>query len=618
MRRTSRLLIAAALVGGAASLRAQVPTVDAAAAAARAPGAEIGQEMRRMEQRLIQPADLATLPDIPPPAPPPEVNAAGEATPGVNWAITNVTVRGDAEFLEATGVLGILKKTLVGHTYAETDVIDFLTEYNKRLIDAGFYLVTLWVPPDGFADGVMTVECDAGRVGTRRFAFKSGKGRHFSEKQLARRFRDMHEGEAFNYNEFYTLLYNVNSHPDLTLNTDLRVRKEMTDDGLLQRHVDMDFEIEESLPLHVVWDIDNYGTEATGDWGTGLTLQHINLTKHDDVLTVNGAVSLDFTSLYSLAGSYYIPHRLWQGGAATAYGGYSDLQAEQVVSGIDIAGTGWFAGFQTSLRLIDGRRHLLDGSFGYVYRYIEDALTVQGFETIPRDIRISPFSLALSYSAKEADRLSGRNYLTLEGSYNVGGLMGTSDDVEIRSQRLGAEADYFIGRLQLARIQTFGGRKVDGKRLGRWILFMRVQGQLASGNLIPAEQMGIGGANSVRGYLEREFLGDNAAVGTLELRTPILLGILTRPFTSDTYRKQHEDSPTDRLQFVLFGDAGMINLADPLPGEINDQELLSAGLGFRLAVTQYAQLKFDWGFPLEKTAESEMPGKGHVNLQIQF
>ena len=58
--------------------------------------------------------------------------------------------------------------------------------------------------------------------------------------------------------------------------------------------------------------------------------------------------------------------------------------------------------------------------------------------------------------------------------------------------------------------------------------FMKLDGKWAADPLIPAEQMGVGGHATVRGYEEREFLGDNAITGTLEFRTPIYLGILDR------------------------------------------------------------------------------------------
>lgn len=43
----------------------------------------------------------------------------------------------------------------------------------------------------------------------------------------------------------------------------------------------------------------------------------------------------------------------------------------------------------------------------------------------------------------------------------------------------------------------------------------RFRGQLASTNLLPSEQMGLGGYNSVRGYLERQVNVDNGLIVNL-------------------------------------------------------------------------------------------------------
>ena len=206
---------------------------------------------------------------------------------------------------------------------------------------------------------------------------------------------------------------------------------------------------------------------------------------------------------------------------------------------------------------------------------------------------------------------------TLQASYNQGGFMGTSDDAEVELIRNEASADYMVARLQLARLQSlFGTRDESGRPEGRWLLFSKFEGQVSDGPLVPAEQIAVGGARTVRGYLEREFLGDDGAMATLEMRTPILLGLFSNMMGSGTIREN--GVPVDRFQSVLFLDGGYTKIKEALQGEEPDQTIASVGLGFRLAITRYTQMRADWGFPLVETEESSTGGAGHIEVQAQF
>ncbi len=536
--------------------------------------------------------------------------------------VRGIRIHGDEDWMRRTGLAKQLEQKVSGMAWDSAKAEEAVRELESSAVAKGYYIARIGLPHEqAYSNGVLNVIADAGRSGRRTYSFKDGRedGRYFSRRQIDRRFRDLPEDQPFNYFTFYDRFHTLNAHPDLTWDVDLSVRTEIVDEHPI-RYVDMAFtNTRERLPFHAVLDIDNYGTDASDNWSGRLSLQYLNLTKADDVLTFSGQTALDFGALHGVAASYYRPHHLWKGGAFTLYGGYTEVDARDVVPQIDVTGEGWFVGLQGSMRFIDTSRHLMSASLGFVHRYIESGLVVQDYETLPREITIRPLSLALMYSDKTADAWHGRNYVTLEALYNQGDLWGTSDDVEIKQQRVAAEADYLIFRGQVARTQMFGGRKLeDGDYAGRWIAFLRAQGQYADGALIHAEQMGAGGANTVRGYKEREYLGDHAAIGTIELRTPLLLGAFSRLAQYARPSWQPTGTPIDRLQWVAFADAGYTQIEDPLPGEERSQSLVSVGTGFRLAVTQHAQLKFDWGFPLEETVESDIAGRGHVNLQIQF
>ena len=372
----------------------------------------------------------------------------------------------------------------------------------------------------------------------------------------------------------------------------------------------MDLKVRESMPLHAVFEVNNYGMEEVEEWQTSLTVQYLNLTKHDDVLTFSPSMSMG-GELYSLAGSYMLPHSWWNGGNTTVYGGYSKLEVDDVVPRLDLEGCGYFVGLQHSENIIDTDRHLFAVSAGVLWRYIEDRYTAMGYKLKERGASIMPVSLAFSYTAKKPDALGGRNFGTLQGVYN---LMNGDDKLD--TMWTGAEENYWVIRAQLARLQPLFGwfDQKSNLDLHQWMLFMKLEGQYTSDTLIPVEKLSLGGYNCLRGYHSRGYLGDYGVYGTFELRTPILVDAVSSLFGDRT-----DKTPIDRLQFVGFLDWGYVAYND-LPSGYDDNEFLySAGFGARVSFTKYTQLKCDVAFPLKDSDWAEDDDmEVYVSFQMQF
>lgn len=457
-------------------------------------------------------------------------------------------------------------------------------------------------------------------------------GRWFSKEQIRYRYlREVASSNVFNYRTLYDRFYQMNSHPDITAQISLSVpdKDEQGNDVYPaddDRALDVNVEVRERMPLHFVFDVDNNGTDASENWMGRLTAQYLNLTKHDDVLTLNYQNSLsDIDALGGLAGSYYLPHTFGsrRDFGLTLYGGWTDVDSEDVVPDIDVVGSGWFAGLQESATLLENEMRSLRVSVGLVRRHVRDHLEVKSggsrYRLEENEVTVMPFSFAAMYSEKKPDAFNGLNFATVEALYNAGDFLGTSDQREMELQRSEADKDYLILRAQLARLQMLAP---GTEKTGLPMLFVKLGGQWTDGPLIPAEQMGLGGDGSVRGYATREYLGDHGIAGTLELRTPILLGFFSRKAPSwfgarAAPAKGPDDTPFDRLQFVLFADAGYIKIEHPLPGEEADKTLYSVGCGIRLALSEHFQVKCDVGFPLEETTDSD-DACLHFNTQVQF
>jgi hemolysin activation/secretion protein len=125
---------------------------------------------------------------------------------------------------------------------------------------------------------------------------------------------------------------------------------------------------------------------------------------------------------------------------------------------------------------------------------------------------------------------------------------------------------------------------------GQWIrrlrrdtfLLAKTDVQLANRTLLPLEQFGIGGGNSVRGYRQDIFLGDNGISASAELRFPIV---------------GRSDRGLGVLQIAPFVDAGTVWNSS---GKENfeRQVLVSLGTGLRWELGDTMSAHFYWGIPL--------------------
>jgi hemolysin activation/secretion protein len=152
---------------------------------------------------------------------------------------------------------------------------------------------------------------------------------------------------------------------------------------------------------------------------------------------------------------------------------------------------------------------------------------------------------------------------------DVGGKHADASDFE--AVRPGATPHYDLVRL---------GAQATFRLPRSWQLQARGGGQWTEDALVPGEQFGIGGANAVRGYEEREITGDSGAVATVELITPDLLAARQIPSTA--------------LRLLGFADAGKAynRLDTPCRAGQSTCLLTSLGIGARM-VYKSLQLRLD-------------------------
>jgi hemolysin activation/secretion protein len=127
------------------------------------------------------------------------------------------------------------------------------------------------------------------------------------------------------------------------------------------------------------------------------------------------------------------------------------------------------------------------------------------------------------------------------------------------------------------------------------------RGQLASNTLPTSEQYGLGGADTVRGYFEQQFIGDNALVFNLEFYFPpisVFKGI------------------SNNLLFLAFFDYAYGRNYTYFTPSLQAQNLFGIGPGIRYDIIPYLSLKMDYGFQLKGIAGDHRTGRFHFSLVV--
>ncbi len=157
-------------------------------------------------------------------------------------------------------------------------------------------------------------------------------------------------------------------------------------------------------------------------------------------------------------------------------------------------------------------------------------------------------------------------------------------------------------RYHLLRVDALGRQGFASRRRLDW----RFDAQYSERPLVFAEQFGIGGAQSVRGYPETALVGDSGASGSLQYSVPL------------TPAMPAARRAADSLRALAFLDAGSVadrQGVDCLPGRTHCS-IWGAGVGLRLRI-QTAWLRLDLG-RAGATAASTQRGDWRMHLSLRF
>ena len=107
--------------------------------------------------------------------------------------------------------------------------------------------------------------------------------------------------------------------------------------------------------------------------------------------------------------------------------------------------------------------------------------------------------------------------------------------------------------------------------------------------LIVAEMFGVGGAESVRGFLEREHSNDTGHRGSIEVYSPELGRNLSDQL---------------KLRVLGFYDYGYVRRINPTPDETSSLSVASVGFGIRGGLGSETTFRLDYAKVVDKSPTS--------------
>ena len=436
----------------------------------------------------------------------------------------------------------------------------------------GIHRVVL--PPQSLKDGSVTLRVVVFNVGK-----VTVKGAEFHDDDNVRRsLPALREGEPPDMPVLLGAIDLINRLPAKQVKLGFRASDVQAD------AVDVDVIVDDSKPVSLFGFLANTGTAGTGPLRLTVGAEHANLWNLDHVGSFSYTNAPGHAGLVKQWGlGYTLPMYPWQG-SFSAYFIRSNVNTGTVFDVFDVSGRGDFAGIRYTQQLPRAGKLSHRASVGIDDKLFDNTILFGGVN-LGQDSRSRP--ITLEYAGNYyGDGWLGDFYVSWVRNTASG---GGNNKAAYAANRAGADPHFSLVRAGgSARVGIFGD----------WSLRGTVDSQYANEPLIPGEQFGAGGANSVRGFDEREIAADNGVTASVELWTPPL-----------------GDTPASALVFV---DGARLTNKGAGAAQSRREGLLSVGVGMRLTVGEYVSVSADIAQVLNGVTGGENDAHGHIGVLVRY
>lgn len=442
------------------------------------------------------------------------------------------------------------------------DIDDARGALEQAYAEAGYRTVAVNLPQQEVRGGVVQIEVVERPVGRLRV---SG-ARHFSPRRMKAAVPALAEGTVPHFPTVQQQLDRLRGNPDREFFQVLR-------EGPDTDEVEVELKVKDRLPLHGTLSLNDRYSANTERLRTTVSLRYDNLWQREHGV---GLTWITAPQRPRDATVFSATYKLPFGGdrrvlALYAVHSESDVAA---LGGVGVIGNGDIYGARWVLPLGGDASFWHSLTLGADHKQFDETLNLLGADAINTPIGYT--LLSADYSATRRDDAGfWRGQLGLR--FAPRGLLGNDED-EFAEKRFNAKPNFAFLTAGLERQHRFA------RGFG---LNLRLDGQLADEPLISNEQYAAGGADTVRGYLEAEELGDRGVAGGIELSYPLHV------------------PGFDELIALGFAEGARLWLTDALPGQDSRLQLASVGAGVRLTLRKQLSTAVDFALPLTDASNTQ-------------
>jgi hemolysin activation/secretion protein len=325
----------------------------------------------------------------------------------------------------------------------------------------------------------------------------------------------------------------------------------------------LEIKVKERQTLKAEIDLNNSRSPAVGTFERGIQLSDINLLGQRDRLSFEYKNTDGSNSEHV---SYSIPLNFQNGTVNLSYLNVSSHVVERPFSKLDILSNArvYELGFRQPLVQQISAKSSEELALGLTLSRQESESSL--FNT--------PFPLSIGADRKGHTRISALSF------YQEWLHRGEHEVVLAKSQfsfglgAFDATSQFFVWRGQAGWLHPL---------IGKTSILLRTDLQLADRPVSALEQFGLGGASTVRGYRQDNFLTDNGFLFSAEIHIPIW------------------QEKAGELQLIPFFDVGTTwNNSQKLTGTfvLQSGTLASLGLGLQFQLGDHLSARLDFGIPL--------------------
>ena len=458
-----------------------------------------------------------------------------------------------------------LEKFIVGQPLTLEKIEAIKSKVSTFYQNNGFALVVVNVPEQDVTDGVLVITVLEARLGKVEVT-----GNKFFSTDWYLKNLSVEEDQTIQTATVDSDVAYINQSP-------WRQASAIYKAGSQYGTTDIELYVRDERPARLFMGVDNTGFEVTNYNRIFFGFNLGNFLNYDQNLAFQYTASPDFQKFQAYTVFYSCPLP-WRD-EISLIGGYSTINVHTVYSDDGVLsshnhGKDWQASFRYGVFIPPSGKFFQKAKAGLDIKQTNNDLTVSNFAVVSSSLA----SVVEAVGTYEATYTFKNNTFTFVGEgfvqpWYFGRTMSETNYSELRP---GSVTKFFYARLK--------GEYVWADPASGMSMTIKVRAQGASGALIPLETFGIGGENSVRGYVERVVNVDNGGILNFEFRTP--------------YVSPSRNRISDKFSAVLFCDLGGGGVLRPVSEQPSSYFLAGIGPGLRYDISSVLRTRFDVGFRL--------------------